>query len=110
MSKKLKIDPNKVEYDGSTFKLVIEDFDSLMKKLKEKQEGILKDMGKESEIDVIKKRIQEAEEVIRLLKNIASCYDDCDSLYDEDENCSCGAEHTVQMAEEYLNKYKDEAK
>lgn len=51
MEKKLKIDPKKVEYDGHSFRLIIQDEDALLKKLKEKQAEILKDLEKEESKD-----------------------------------------------------------
>jgi hypothetical protein len=47
MEKKLKIDPKKVEYDGHSFRLIIEDEAALLEKLKEKQAEIIKDLKKE---------------------------------------------------------------
>lgn len=54
MKKKLKIDPKKVEYDGHSFRLIIQDEDALLKKLKEKQAEILKDLEKEEAKNEIK--------------------------------------------------------
>jgi len=51
MEKKLKIDPKKVEYDGHSFRLIIKDEDALLKKLKEKQAEILKDLEKKESTD-----------------------------------------------------------
>jgi hypothetical protein len=47
--KKLKIDPKKVEYDGHSFRLIIDNEDDLLKKLKEKQSEIIKDLENEKE-------------------------------------------------------------
>lgn len=44
MNKKLKIDPKKVEYDGRSFRLIVEDEAELLKKLKEKQAEIVQDI------------------------------------------------------------------
>lgn len=49
MEKKLKIDPKKVEYDGRTFRLIIQDEAELLKKLKEKQAEIIKDLDEREE-------------------------------------------------------------
>lgn len=49
MEKKLKIDPKKVEYDGQSFRLIIEDEEALLKKLKEKQAEIIKDLEKRAD-------------------------------------------------------------
>ena len=51
MEKKLKIDPKKVEYDGHSFRLMIKDEEALLKRLKEKQAEILKDLEKEESRD-----------------------------------------------------------
>lgn len=40
--KKLKINPNKVKYDGISFKLIIKNEKELLKKLMEKQKEIIK--------------------------------------------------------------------
>lgn len=45
MDEKLKIDPKKVEYDGRSFRLIIGDEAELIKRLKEKQAEILKDIA-----------------------------------------------------------------
>lgn len=42
---KLKIDPKKVEYDGHSARLIINDHEALNKKLMDKQKEILKFMG-----------------------------------------------------------------
>lgn len=47
MEKKLKIDPKKVEYDGHSFRLIINDEAALLERLKEKQAKIIKDLEKE---------------------------------------------------------------
>lgn len=46
MDKKLKIDPKKVEYDGHSFRLIIEDEASFLERLKQKQGEILEDLKK----------------------------------------------------------------
>jgi hypothetical protein len=51
MEKKLKIDPKKVEYDGHSFRLIIEDEAALLEKLKEKQAEIIKNLEKEQSED-----------------------------------------------------------
>lgn len=47
--KKLKVDPKKVEYDGRTFRLIIQDEAQLLKKLKEKQAEIIKDLDEKDQ-------------------------------------------------------------
>ena len=47
MSYRLKIDPEKVEFDGRSFKLIIKDEDALVKKLLKIQSEILKDLEKD---------------------------------------------------------------
>jgi hypothetical protein len=47
--KKLKIDPSKVEYDGHSFRLIVDE-NSFIKRLKEKQVEILEDLEK-TEVD-----------------------------------------------------------
>ena len=44
---KLKIDPEKVEYDGHSFRLIIKDEAALIERLKKKQKEILEDLGLE---------------------------------------------------------------
>lgn len=46
MEKKLKIDPNKIKYDGHSFRLIIQDEEALLRKLMKKQAEILKDLKK----------------------------------------------------------------
>lgn len=46
MEKKLKIDPSKVEYDGNSFRLIINDEAALLERLKEKQAEIIRDLDK----------------------------------------------------------------
>lgn len=49
MENKLKIDPKKVEYDGHSFRLIIDNEEALLKKLKEKQSEIIKDLENDDE-------------------------------------------------------------
>lgn len=46
---KLNIDPKKVEFDGRSFRLIVEDEQEFLKKLKAKQREILEDLGLEEE-------------------------------------------------------------
>jgi hypothetical protein len=62
MEKKLKIDPKKVEYDGRSFRLIIEDESSLIQKLKEKQSEIIKDISESDSADEFNSNDQAARE------------------------------------------------
>lgn len=55
MENKLKIDPKKVEYDGHSFRLIIDNEEALLKKLKEKQSEIIKDLESEKNDDTNKR-------------------------------------------------------
>lgn len=44
MSKKIKLDPNKVEYDGNGFRIVVKDEDEFWNRLKDMQEKIRSDL------------------------------------------------------------------
>lgn len=44
---KLKIDPNKVYYDGHSFRLIIKDEKALLHRLKKKQRQIIRDLRRQ---------------------------------------------------------------
>jgi hypothetical protein len=49
-SKKLKIDPKKVLYDGSCFSLIIENEPSFLERLKQKQAELIEDIEKSEHV------------------------------------------------------------
>lgn len=51
MKEKLKIDPTKVEYDGHSFRLIIDDEATLLKRLIEKQAEIIADIERQETED-----------------------------------------------------------
>jgi len=61
MEKKLKIDPNNVEYDGRTFRLIIDDQESLIEWLKKKQIEIVKDLEQVRVLTEAMEQIESAE-------------------------------------------------
>lgn len=58
-NRKLKIDPSKVEYDGRSFRLIIENESSFLEHLKKKQAEMIKDLenseGEQAEVDTNEK-------------------------------------------------------
>jgi hypothetical protein len=51
MKERFKIDPKKVEYDGHSIRLIIDDDVALLKKLMEKQAEIIADLERQENED-----------------------------------------------------------
>lgn len=59
-------------------------------------------------LDDCQKRLDEALVYLKRARNTMSCYDDCDSLFSEEERCNCGTENDMHEIDTFLNQIKDE--
>ena len=58
-------------------------------------------------LEACQKRLDEALIYLKRARNTMSCYDDCDSLFSEEERCNCGTENDMHEIDAFLS-HKDE--